>query len=48
MFRITCNYGTDRTTWSMREALEWLAACGPVAEIRNRLTGRVVRTRRVG
>lgn len=47
MYRITDTYGTDKTCWTWAEALSWLAACSPVAQITNRLTGRVIAAREV-
>lgn len=45
MYRITDNYGTRRTAWTRREAMEWLAACGDYAVITNRFTGRLIAAR---
>lgn len=45
MFKITDDYGTSKTTWTWAEALAWLAACSPRAEIRNRFTGRLLARR---
>lgn len=42
MYRVTCDFGTNQTTWKFSEALAWVAACGPNARITNRLTGRFV------
>jgi hypothetical protein len=42
MYRITCAYGTNQVAWSWREALAWLAVCGPRATICNRLTGATI------
>lgn len=42
MFRIICNYGTNRTTFSRATALQWLAACGPDAKIVHRITGKIL------
>lgn len=45
MYRVTCSYGTKKVCWTMRTALEWLAAAGPDAAISDRITGRVMRSR---
>lgn len=45
MFRITCECGTSQTAWSWKTAMEWLACCGPRAEIKNRFTGKVLAAR---
>ena len=42
MYRITDTYGTNRTTWTWKEALSWLAVCSPSAKIHNRFTGRFI------
>lgn len=47
MFMVTDSYGTRQTCWSWAEALRWLAACSPVAQVRNRFTGRVIAAREV-
>lgn len=47
MFLITDDYGTRRVAWTRAEALSWLAACSPRAEIRNRFTGRLLARREV-
>jgi hypothetical protein len=45
MYRITDNYGTDRTAWTWTEALAWLACCSEYAHISNRFTGRLLASR---
>lgn len=47
MYLITDTYGTRQVAWRYATAVEWLAACSPRAEIRNRFTGRVLAWRRV-
>lgn len=47
MFLITCCYGTRKVAWTRCEALAWLAACGPIASISNRFTGRELARREV-
>jgi len=42
MYRITDTYGTDRTAWTWKEALAWLAVCSPTARIHSRITGRLI------
>lgn len=44
LFLITCDYGTRQWALGRRAALEWLACCGPVAEVRD-VFGRVVARR---
>lgn len=44
MFLITDSYGTRQWALGRREALEWLAAAGPDAQVRN-VWGRVVAQR---
>lgn len=47
MYLITDNYGTRKVAWRFCDAMEWLRYCSPVAEIRNRITGRVMARREV-
>jgi hypothetical protein len=44
MFCVTCNYGTHQWVIGRAAALEWLAACGPRATVRN-IWGRTVAAR---
>lgn len=44
LYLITCDMGTRQRCWSRRTALEWLAACGPRAQVRD-LFGRLVAQR---
>lgn len=43
-YLITCNYGTRQRCQTRAEALKWLAACGPVAQVHD-LFGRLVAQR---
>ena len=45
MYKVQDSYGTNKTAWTKREALSWLAACSPQAFITHRLTGKVVASR---
>ena len=45
MYRITDDFGTNRTAWTWAQALEWLACCSGEAHIRNRFTGRILAAR---
>lgn len=47
MYRITDDYGTSQTCWTWAEAVLWLAACSPTAQITNRLTGKLIASRTV-
>lgn len=47
MYLITDNYGTRQRAWSRCQALAWLAACAPRAEIHD-IFGRLVARRVVG
>jgi hypothetical protein len=48
MYRIRDDYGTDKVAWTWAEALAWLAACSPYAQINNRFTGRILAVRKQG
>jgi hypothetical protein len=45
MYRITDNFGTNRTAWTWAGALEWLACCSDCATVHNRFTGRLLASR---
>lgn len=47
MYRITDSYGTNQIAWRWADAMSWLAACSPSAQITNRLTGRFIAAREV-
>jgi hypothetical protein len=47
MYLITDTYGTRQRAWTRSEALAWLAACSPEAQVHN-IWGRLVATRTVG
>lgn len=47
MYLITDTYGTRQRAWTRSEALAWLAACSPDAQVHN-IWGRLVATRTVG
>lgn len=44
MYLITDNYGTRQRAWSRRQALSWLAACAPHAQVHD-IFGRLVASR---
>lgn len=44
IYIVTCDYGTRKRCWSRQQALQWLAACGPTAQVSD-LFGRVVARR---
>lgn len=46
MYLITDTYGTRQRAWTRTEALAWLAACSPDAQVHN-IWGRLVATRSV-
>lgn len=39
MYEIVDDYGTHKTCWRWKTALEWLACCSPKAIITHHLTG---------
>lgn len=45
MYLITDTYGTRKTAWTWRAALDWLAYCSPEAVVTHRLTGKVMASR---
>jgi len=42
LFSITDNFGTKQKAYTMAGATKWLAYCGDVATIQNRLTHKIV------
>lgn len=46
MYLITCDYGTRKRAWTKREALEWLACCGPHGIVVN-VWGTIVASRKI-
>ena len=46
MYLITDDYGTRQRCWTWKEALAWLAACSPKAQVTR--FGRLIATRTIG
>jgi hypothetical protein len=42
MYKVICNYGTNKNTLTLKGAREWLPYCGKDVKIINRFTGKIV------